>query len=69
MKPMAWVVGGETFQHLFTVLAMGTGPTDQDQYYFVQTSKFVTFYLEIHKNEFKNLIWTSKFKFAFQELD
>ena len=41
---------------------MGAGPVDQDQYYFVQTS----FYLEMHKDEFKNLIRTSKFKFSFQ---
>jgi hypothetical protein len=39
---------------------MGAGPVDQDQYYFVQTS----FYLEMHKDEFKNLIRTSKFKFS-----
>ena len=26
---------------------------------------FFTFYLELYKNKFKNLIWTNKFKFSF----
>jgi len=69
MKPMS--LGsrqGKPF-NTFSVLAMGAGPMDQDQYYFVQTSKFFSFYLEMHKNKFKNLIRTSKFKFSFQGLD
>jgi hypothetical protein len=28
----------------------------------------VTFHLDIYKNKFKNLIWTSKFKFSFRGL-
>ena len=35
---------------------------------FVQTSKFFSFYLDIYKNKFKNLIWTSKFNFSFRGL-
>ena len=49
--------------------SMDTGPADQDQYYFVQTSTFSSFYLEMHKNKFKNLIRISKLKFSFQGLD
>jgi hypothetical protein len=30
-----------------------------------KTSKFYSFYLELYKNKFKNLIRTSKFKFSF----
>ena len=47
---------------------MSTGPPAQGK-----TSKtlfrpvnFSVFYLELYKNKFKNLIWTSKFKFSFQ---
>jgi hypothetical protein len=36
---------------------------------FLQTSKFFSFYLELYKNKFNNLIWTSKFKFSFWGLD
>jgi len=41
-----------------------------DQQNFVRTSKFFSFYLELHvyKNKFKNLIRTSKFKFSFHFL-
>jgi hypothetical protein len=30
---------------------------------------FSSFYVELYKNKFKNLIWISKFKFLFRELD
>ena len=45
-----------------TVLTMSTGPQAQSQSYFVQTSKFFSFYLDLHvyKNKFKNLILTSE---------
>jgi hypothetical protein len=35
--------------------------------FFVRSSKFFNFYLELHvyRNKFKNLIWTNKFKFSF----
>ena len=34
----------------------------------VRTSIFFSFYLEVYKNKFKNLIWPSKFKFSFRGL-
>jgi hypothetical protein len=49
-------------------LMMSTCPTAQDQENFVRTSKFFSFYLELHKNKFKILIRTSKFKFSFRGL-
>jgi hypothetical protein len=51
-----------------SVLTMSTGPPAQDQQNFVWTSKFVSFYLKLYKNKFKNFIRTSKFTFTFQEL-
>ena len=45
-----------------------TSPRVQDQQNCVRTSKFYSFYLELYKNKFKNLIRTSKFKFLFQGL-
>jgi len=54
---------------LYTVvLTISTGPPDKDEENFVWTSKFLSFYLDICKNKFKNLIWTGKFKFSFQGL-
>jgi len=50
------------------VFMMSTGSPAQDQLNFVQTSKFFSFYLELYKNKFKNLIQTSKFKFSFRGL-
>jgi len=50
------------------VLTMSTSPPAQDQQNFVRTSKFFSFDLELYKNKFKNLIWTSKFKFSFRGL-
>jgi hypothetical protein len=38
------------------VLMMSAGPPAQDQQNFVQTRKFFSFYLELVKNKFKNLI-------------
>ena len=38
---------------------MSTGPPAQSPYNFVWTSKFFSFYLELYKNKFKNLIRTS----------
>jgi hypothetical protein len=35
---------------------MSTCPTAQDQENFVRTSKFFSFYLELHKNKFKIFI-------------
>ena len=50
------------------VLMMNTGSPAQDQFNFVQTSKYFSFSLELYKDKFKNLIQTSKFKFSFQGL-
>jgi len=46
---------------------MSNSPPAQDQQNFVRTSKFVSFYLELYKNKFKNLIQT-RFIFSFREL-
>ena len=43
-------------------------PPAQDQNFFFPTSKYFSFYLELYKNKFKNLILTSKFKFSFRGL-
>jgi hypothetical protein len=43
-------------------------PPAQDQNFFFRTSKYFSFYLELYKNKFKNLILTSKFKFSFRGL-
>ena len=51
-----------------SVFMMSTGPPAQDQQNFVRTSKFFSFYLELYKYKFKNLIRTSKFKFSFRAL-
>ena len=51
-----------------TVLMMSSGPPAKDQYNFVRTSKIFRFYLELYKNKFKNLNWTSKFKISFRGL-
>jgi hypothetical protein len=45
---------------------MSTGHPVQDQQNFVRFSKFFSSFLELSKNEFKNLIWTSKFTFSFR---
>jgi hypothetical protein len=50
------------------VLTMSTAAPDQDQSNIVWTSKFFSFYLDIYKNELKNLIRTSKFKFSLRGL-
>ena len=47
---------------------MSTGPPAQDQKIFVRTRSFFSFYLELYKNQFKNLIRTSKLKCSFQGL-
>ena len=47
---------------------INTSPPAQHQQNFVQTCKSFSFYLDIYKNKFKNLIWTSKFKFSFRGL-
>ena len=44
---------------------MSTDPWAQDRQNFVRTSNFFSFYLELDKNKFRNLIRTSKFKFSF----
>jgi hypothetical protein len=41
---------------LLTVPMMSTGPPPQNQQNFGRTSKIFIFYLELYKNEFKNLI-------------
>jgi len=53
-----------------SVFMMSMGPPAQDQQNFVRTIKFFSFYLELYKNNFKNLIQTSKFIyiFSFREL-
>ena len=50
------------------VLMISTDPPAQDQYNFVRTSQFYSFYLELNKNKFNNLIPTSKLKFSFRGL-
>ena len=50
---------------LFAVLTINTGPLAQDQQNFVRVGKFFSFYLELYKNKFKNLIRNSKFKLNF----
>ena len=49
-----------------TVNMMNNGTPAQDQQNFVWTSQFFSFYLQLYKNEFKNLIRTSKFKFSYK---
>lgn len=46
------------------VLLISTGSPTQGQSNFVWTSQFVSFYLELYKIKFKNVIRTSKFKFS-----
>ena len=40
----------------------------EDVYNFVRAGKFFSFFLELYKNKFKNLIRISKFKFSFRGL-
>jgi hypothetical protein len=44
---------------LVTVFTMNTGPPAQDQLNFAVTSQFISFYLELYKNKFMNLIQTN----------
>ena len=48
-----------------SVLTMSTGSPAQDQKIF----QFLFRTTFVYKNKFKNLIWTSKSKFSFRELD
>jgi hypothetical protein len=42
---------------MFIVITMSTGPLAQDQLNFVQTTKFVSFYLELYKNKLE--LWVT----------
>jgi hypothetical protein len=68
MTHFEYIFWTDPLPHLIAVLTIRTDPLPQNEYNFIQTSKFFSFYLDIYKNKFKNLIHTSKFKFSFQGL-